>query len=399
MSDINNYNENEILSNLSNEEKKLLGLVDDSDLEELHNELGIVDQQEVNNNIENNTTEKQEPVKEEKIISQPIVKPKNEYENINDILKNIKVDLNNIELTEKPSLEVIEDINFIINGKPTYQVVCNQSCYVAHMQSIRLNDIYQILNSTSDYYSGRNQIYKLIYNKINTTSVGKPDYNTWLQMTSMGDVETLLFGIYNQSTPSETKFNIKCRNCNHSIAATINNDTLISVKNDDVFKNINEILSSYNKPEDIIKNSLINKSNRVILDNSKIIVDIRTPSLYQYLSILSSVKTNLSQEEKDKANSLANILVFIKDILIPDYQELKINHKLKYTEIDERSQIASIVSSFEMEDTNQLGNFIEERNSKYNIEYKIKNFNCSNCGKELGDIPVNMEELLFTQIL
>lgn len=404
-------NENDVNKILSDTEKKEIGFNDDKDLEKLHNELGISDSEKEDteiSNINKNTPKKkttsstkknnktsEKIKKEDKNIENGYNLKNNKINNIESLLSGINVDLNNIEIEDNSvPLEKLDSLDFIINGNPTYQVVCNQSGYIAHVESLKLKDINSITNSSADAYASRMKLYKTIFSKINTTSVGNLSFEQWLKLTSFFDLQTLLYGIYCQTFPDDSEFQITCKNCKKTVNVKVNNETLICTKQD-TLKKMDEIINSATSPNDLINNSLVHKFTRNILPQSKIIVDVQTPSLFDQLQLFSSINKNKIKESED----IIGIMLFIKKLFIPNIKELVNNKSLKFTEITDKNQISSIIQNLKIIDSTELGNAIENRSNKYGIDYKIKSFKCPFCKEEIGDIPVNIENLLFNQIL
>lgn len=312
-----------------------------------------------------------------------------------DLLKNLQIDVNNIEFVEKSPLESLDELEFFMNGKPTYQVIASQSAYIAHMESMRLADINAINNSTMDLYATKQKLYKTIYDKIATTSLGKIGYNDWLKITSIYDLDTLEYGIYCQTFPGDTSFEVTCRHCNKKTDVIVNNDTLISVKDEELYSNLNEIISNVRNPEQALKSSLVNKFTRKVLPTDKILVDIQTPSLWNQLELFASADPKMLAEMEE----IIGTMIFIKSLSLVDMKTLRETGKVKYYEVKDKNQIMRIISKLEIDDASALGSAIEERSRKYAVDYKIKDFKCGNCGNNVGEIPVDIEMLLFTQIL
>jgi hypothetical protein len=390
-----------LVNQLSNDEMSEFGF-GDNQLDDLHAELGIVEEEET---VEEVMEEEEEVVDEE--VKKPAKKTtprkrttpakktqQKKQQSARDLLKNIKIDLNNIEFSDKSPLEKIDDIEFILNGKPSFQVVANQSGYIAHMESIRLADINSITNSTMDMYASKQKLYKTIFSKINTTSIGKMDYKTWLRVTSFFDLPSLMYGIYNQTFPGDTTFEVTCRHCQQPTDVIVNNETLIDVKDEATYSKLAEIVNHAKKPEDLLKDSLVNKYTRSVLPDDKILVDIQTPSLWNHLELLASI----DKRQLEELDDVIGTMLFIKNLYVLDISALK-QGKVKYSEVTDKNQIVNILRNLEVNDAKALGDAISDRTEKYAIYYKIKDHNCSKCGNSVGEIPVDMETMLFTQIL
>lgn len=382
-----------LVSQLSGEEMSEFGF-GEGQLDELHNELGIVEEPE--EEVVEEEVKKPAPKKtttRRKTPAKTTAKSKQQI-SARDLLKNIKIDLNNIEFVEKSPMEKVDDIEFILNGKPSFQVVANQSGYIAHMESIRLADINSITNSTMDMYASKQKLYKTIFSKINTTSIGKMDYKTWLRVTSFFDLPSLMYGIYNQTFPGDTTFEITCRHCQQPTDVIVNNETLIDVKDEETYAKLGEIVNHAKKPEDLLKDSIVNKYTRSVLPEDKVLVDIQTPSLWNHLELLASV----DKRQLEELDDVIGTMLFIKNLYVLDISALQ-KGQVKYSEVTDKNQIVNILRNLEVNDAKALGDAIADRTEKYAIYYKIKDHNCSKCGNSVGDIPVDMETMLFTQIL
>jgi len=314
---------------------------------------------------------------------------------VKEIIKGITVDLNNIDIVDETPLTKVDDFEFILKGASTFQVVANQSHYIAFMEALKMIDINIITNSTNDIYHDRSLMYKTVHSKINTTSLGKLSFQDWLKITSFFDFPTILYGVYAQTFPGNTDFQIECRHCEKTVDVTVNNDTLVAIKNDESFQNISEVIASIKSPKQALEKSLVNKTTRGLLPDSKIIINVQTPSLYDHLSLLSSV-------DREKAKQLMDILstlLFIKSVFMLDVQKTVDSGKPKYYEITDRNEILGILKELSLDDAKELAEVVNKRTDEFGIDYKIKNFQCPKCHKGIGDIPVDIEQLLFHQLL
>ena len=77
------------------------------------------------------------------------LEPKSSAEvDLEALLAGITIDVSNFEVVEKNPLELFEEKSIIINGRSTFETVCNQSAYVAHMESLKYSDMAALENST-----------------------------------------------------------------------------------------------------------------------------------------------------------------------------------------------------------------------------------------------------------
>jgi len=346
------------------------------------------------------------------IVEKKKEKQKKEQENnqvVNDSYKNVKltsatnnldfidkmvVDLNNIEVSNKYVLSQMDDINAIFSRKSAFNVVCCQSCYSAAMTALTLSDINAINNSNLDTFTHRQRLYKTIYSKIESMNIGKVSFDEWLKITSFGDWDTLLFGVYCQTYPDNNSFDITCGNCGKSTSIQVNNEYLIETRTKEVADKIDSILRTARTPQDIVGSSLVNTSERVFLNNSKIIAEIRTPSLYDHLKLIKSVNKTLINNYPETISSM----LFIKQLLIPDIKKIRETGRPVYYPINSLDKMLDILLKLSTEDGEQLEKAMTERQNRYQISYSIQRAVCAHCHQVLPNINVDMETVLFRRI-
>ena len=357
----------------------------------------------------------EEPVKEVKVEKVVEEKPKKVKEktaaekieeknrNFKDKLANIEINVDEIEIVEQPrGLSKFDDYSISLGmsntSSPTYQVVCNQSCYIANMKAINYGDAIAIANSSASAYQERSRIYKLLYDKCESFSVGRISFDDFLRITSFYDAETLMFGIYQQSFPGTTEFQVQCGSCGMQHNMKFQNEEFIAVKDEEVYKNIQATIASCSNPEAAIANSIVNKTTRKVLPDSKVIVDVAIPSLKDNLDLLGRVNPKLLEANKE----VISLMMFIKNIYMLDANKTVTSGKPCYYKMDKDLQsVSRLIKDLSINDARELGKIIQEKSDKHGIVYQLRNHKCPNpeCGKDLGEIPVDIEKLLFFNML
>lgn len=330
---------------------------------------------------------------EPELVKQPIPAPK--ANNPQEFLKNMTFDLNSIQLVDASPIEEINNFEFVLNNKAKTQIVANQSNYIAYMEALNYNEISALTNSTLDDYASQVLLAQTVHSKVNTTSIGKLDFPSWAKITSHYDIDSFLYGIYIQTFPGDTKFTITCGHCKEKIEATVNNDTLIAGKNESSYTNLQELLNNHTNPKALLDKALVNVTERILLPESKIIMDIKLPTIKKHLDLVGSVNKNL----KEKTAHILSLMIFIENTLMIDVKQTMSSGKPCYYKITEREKLARIISQISFVDAKAITEAIGKMIEKYAVDYKIKSFKCPKCQKDLGDIPVDMETLLFYQIL
>lgn len=316
---------------------------------------------------------------------------------VDDLLKNIKVDLSSIEISNSNVLNIERTENLFKNKKVTQVTAC-QSAYTAYMSALTNQEIQNLIGSDEDFYSFRKRIIKLTYKHQEDTSIGRLTFPLWEKLTSFFDLETLLYGIYCQTFPYDNTYNVTCpnRQCGHKYTTVANNNTIVEVRGKDgIFEQLNDIVQNVRTPQQAMDKSLVHTTKRMICDESKIIVDIRIPSVYDYLEgLLSKVNPQFAEEN---SNSLGMAL-FINKIYIPDLATLKDTGKLTYFEINDSMKIMDYITNLSFMDAETVTQEINDFSEKYKISYSLKNVVCPECGEVISEIPLDIEQLLFHTI-
>lgn len=314
--------------------------------------------------------------------------------NIEDLLDGLTIDVSNFIVEDKPAIDKVKDAGIIINSKPTFEAVCNQSGYIAYVESLKYSDLQSLEQSVEGFYAGRQRLYSTIFGRISNTSVGKLTYEQFLKSTSLYDVPSLLYGIYCQTFKTEAEFTITCNNCNHDMKVKVPSKALISIKDDEAYDNINSIMGEFSDPDSVIQRALVNKRTKIVLPYSKMIVEVKIPTLYKYLNIIGSVKPDKFEEMQP----ILGMMVFIDKLYKLDYKALIEEKQAKYYQIKDIRELSNIVSNLELSDASALQEVLSSETEKYAISYRIKGMECNNCHKHIEDIPVDMEELTFFRI-
>lgn len=307
----------------------------------------------------------------------------------------ITVDLNDITITNKSPIQQAQDINLVFNSNvATFTVICCQSGYTADMSGLTLAEKNAINNSNGDIFQMRQRLYKTVYNKIHSMSIPKPDFNNWLKITSFNDLSTLLFGIYCQTFIDNNEFDITCGKCEKTTSVTIDNQSLVEVRDRATYEKRDEIISSIKTGEELVAASIVHKDERVMLNDSKIIVDVSTPSLHDHLALLKVSNQQTLQEYADAFSAM----LFISHMYMLDVGQTYNTGRATYYEVSDKAKLLNILLKLSSRDGEQLENAIEEKLGKYKIDYEIHNVTCSHCKSKLPGIPVDIETILFTRI-
>jgi len=86
-------------------------------------------------------------------------------------------------------------------------------------------------------------------------------------------------------------------------------------------------------------------------------------------------------------------MLYVKRLLVPSKED-----KSVFVEETKRQSILRIIDNLPIEDSKELEDAVYDRVDENRIMYSIKNIKCIECGEEVQDIPISIEDILFTLI-
>jgi hypothetical protein len=342
--------------------------------------------------LKKNSLEKEETFYQPEDIPDKIMS--NEYEAEEEIVKEIKkVDPSKLKVINKNAIDKERDITrALYGGKSTFQVVAAQSGYMAKVLPLVHKDQVNLYYNNLSFYEYKKAVYRVIWEKIQDTSVGKLNWEEWLRSTAVEDLETLFYGIYSSTFPNEGSFRVSCPNpeCGEDHEYKVNHSNLIrTADKDKIRKLIDDVSKNSTTIEKMKEFSLIGKNEAVELGESKIVVEIRTPSLFDSLEILRTVPEKTINKD---VLTITNLL-YVDKMYIPTKDD-----KSVYVDESNRQTILKIIDSMPINDAKDLQVAVLERVENNRISYSIKNIKCPTCAHETKEVPISVEDVLFTLI-
>lgn len=300
------------------------------------------------------------------------------------------IDLNKVNILNKTEIDKERDLRqALFNNKAAFQIVAAQSGYMAKVAPLVHKDLVNILYGNLGRFEYKKAVYKVIFDKIFDFSVGKFDFDGWLKNTSVEDMETFYYGVYSSTFPNEGTFRYTCPQCNKEHDYKVNHANLIKTTDRDHMKKlIDEVSRNSISIEKMKEYSLIGKNQAIELSESRLITELRTPSLFDSLEILRTVPDKVIDKD---AISITNML-YINRVLIPSKEGNG------YTEEMDKTAVLRIIDSLSIDDANELQRTVFDRVDENRITYSIKNIKCVECAHEEKDIPISIEDILFTLI-
>lgn len=305
-----------------------------------------------------------------------------------------KVDISELKLVEErdPITRQRDLKTALFGNKSAFQIVAAQSGYVAKMAPLVYKDSVNMLYNNLDRYNEKKSIFKVVYEKIVGFSVGKMTFDEWLKSTSVEDLETFYYGLYCATFPEEGRLNIRCPNCDTATDVNISNVNLAKTTDrKSMQKLIKDVSSKATSKEAMHEFSLLSKPEAFELADSKFVIEIRTPSLWDTLELFRMVPA----EVIDRDASKYTYMLYIDRILVP---KKTINGGMGYVAYTDRQEFGRIIDSMSLDDSQALRDAIADRVDNHKITYAIKKHVCPTCKHEMHDIPVSLEDILFSLV-
>lgn len=305
-----------------------------------------------------------------------------------------KIDISKILINKnKNELQKNKDIRHVLySNKTAFQIVLTQSAYQAAILPLVNKDILKMVNSNLDRYTSDRELFKLIYDKIYIFGFENNErytFEEWLANTSTEDITTFYYGLYCASYPEQTFYDITCTNidCGKTHTYKVKHENLITYSGD-ISERIKEIKLNVRSKEDVQKYSMVKTHDAYLLEDSGMIIELKIPSLSEYLEIIRTI----SPAELTEVENMLTYLLYTSRILVPSTSDDGM------TEIKSTRDIMNIIKNLSLNDSRIVKTVIAEIINKNRLYYSIKNIKCPSCGHVMSEIPIDISDILFTQI-
>jgi hypothetical protein len=322
-----------------------------------------------------------------------------QVDKIRNILNNVSVDVDAIVPVKADNpLPIQQQLQIIntIDASPSFPVIALKSGYRLSFKALNNNDKIAVRNFRGTPYDQTIKLLKLVFSKIAETSVGSMKFADFLNVTADEDYETLLYGIYYPTFPQATEYTVQCPHCAAKNNVKLLPDTLIEVVDQEKAGTyVADVLQGVNRGREFLSNSMVAKTKRIILPDSRIVIELLTPTLQRMLD-------NMSLTQKFAGKFEDEIIVlhkYIKQIMVPDVEAFS-RGQVRYYEVSDIHQILPSIANLSAGDLKVLNKAISDRIRQYRVQYRIPAFNCAGdtCKKLIENIDVDITSLLFFAI-
>ena len=298
------------------------------------------------------------------------------------------------------TLALHEALKIALNGgkSPTFKVASLQSGYTAEIGALAFEDINRIQASAVDAHAARMKLLKTLHSRILQFSCGAIKFQDWLKQTANGDYDTLMYGLYAATYPGENEFDTRCRHCGHENKVTVDVNQMARVESDDVYGEIRKLLDPKTDFKGAIQNSLVGRTVKRKLPRSGIIVDIRNPSIQDYLDgvqwFVASQDKSTGSLPPEKAGSevIRTLTMYVPTIYVP------IPGTANFVPITDPAERASLIGRLNRVDGEALTDAVNAENTRLEVSYSLPGYNCASCGKHNDELFLDFEALLFIKL-
>lgn len=305
-----------------------------------------------------------------------------------------KVDLSTIKTRKKKKFTPDKLISMTKEAY-TFSVPLPSSGYIASLRGLSTQELQNLwVEQDEDVIRRELNKWRILYNCIKTTSIGKLTFDEFMKNTASTDFETLVFAALCATYPADDSIEITCVNqeCGESYDFDYSLRSLIRAEkfDDDLKARIADIIEASSSTEDasrVHEESPVSSTESFILPESGYIVTTYMQSAQDLIDISYR---QLAEVDDPAYNQAAILTAAVRNVLVPDPED-----EGAYIEFEEPADIMKYIYNLRDKDLLILTKKIDEVVSNKNIEYGFMNVTCPHCGKYNKTLALNLTDILF----
>ena len=234
----------------------------------------------------------------------------------------------------------------------------------------------------------------LIHSKIESTSIGKMDFNTFLNNVASAEYDMLVYGILCATFPDEDTFPLRCPMCRTEIEHKYQIRGLLRVEemSEKLAERVKEVAdASYTeeKAKECFENSLLNTELTIKLPDSEFICSLGVQNAYSF--IYDSV--NAINKLDAKYNQATILASGVNRLYVPNPDD----DGATYLEIDNTEDIIKLIYSLNAKDISIMSTKISEMADGMQFKFGLMDINCTNmkCKHHVNTVEVELDTILF----
>lgn len=273
-------------------------------------------------------------------------------------------------------------------------IVLPASGYTAVMRGCSAHELISLITGNNTALIELQTKWSLIYDKIESTSLGKMTYNEFLINTAAIDMNSFIYGILCATYPDDDTIPLTCQKCKTDFKHGYSIRSLIRAeKMSDRLKELMMSAVDGSVREDLAKAAHdaapISQVERIKLPVSGIITELHVQSAHDFIN---KTAKELSAENREEKYENATIMsTAVNKFFIPDLEE----NDGSYFEIDEPMDIVKTIYSLGDVDNDILTKKANDILDGISFEFGLMSITCPKCNHFTATIPMDIENVLF----
>ena len=304
------------------------------------------------------------------------------------------VSLNTIR-TKKLKKTKLDNLIKKVTSSCKSNIVLPASGYTAVMRGCSAHELINLIKGagSNNTLLDLQTKWSLIYDKIESTSLGKMEYNEFLLNTASIDMNVFIYGILCATYPDEDTIPLTCQTCKCDFQHSYTIGSLIRAeKMTDKLKELVMTAVDSSVTEEMSKEAHekapVSINTRIKLPVSGFIIDLQVQSAYDFINKTAKDLTSDSREEKYETAVIMS--TGVNKIYIPDPDE-----EGSYFEIDGSMDIVKTIYSLSDTDNDILTNLVNNTLDGMTFEFGLMDITCPKCKHFTATIPMDLESVLF----
>ena len=314
-------------------------------------------------------------------------------------VKTIKLkEVETIELqsikTKKAKVGVADKILQKRNSVRNTNVVLPVSGFTAVMKGCSTFELMGLINSNAVDVMALVAKWTLVHSKIESTSIGKLNFNNFLNSVSSMEYDMLVYGILCATFPDEDTFPLTCPKCRTNIEHKYTVRSLLRAEemSEELASKVKEVAdASYteNMAKECFENSILNTETTIKLPISEFVCTLGVQNAYSF--IYDSVNAIDKMDEKYQQAIILTSAIPTMYVPNPD------DNYASYLEITDTEDKIKLVYSLEARDISILTNKIGKLTEGMQFKFGLMDINCPNakCKHHINSVEVDLETILF----
>lgn len=278
------------------------------------------------------------------------------------------------------------------NNLHTTPVVLLASGYTAVMKGCSTYELVTLFNNTDNILMDTETKWTLIHEKIESTSIGNMDFNTFLQNTAAIDYSIFIYGILCASYPDVDTIPLKCEKCKKEFDHKYTVKSLIRAEKmteetQELLGNIVDASHLDTTAKAFHEQAPISVEKLIKLPLSGHVVKMYVQSGFDFIK--RSIK-ELSQNDDERIKQSAILSSLVSAIYVADP-----DNEGSYLEYDGVVEISKIIYTLKDTDILVLTKQGEKMIESVGIEFGLMDINCPHCKHHTDSLKLDPDSILF----